>query len=145
VLDKVLAYVVRTDQHEPELLLFEHAGDPAAGVQVPAGTVEPGEAVETALWRELLEESGLQPPQVSLVARLGDFPQPDWGTIRHVFLLEAAGGLPVAWRHTVSGGGEDQGMIFEYYWAALSGPPQLAGNQDRYLSMIESKITRARS
>jgi ADP-ribose pyrophosphatase YjhB (NUDIX family) len=145
VLDKVLAYVVRTDQREPELLLFEHAGNPGAELQVPAGTVEPGEALQAALWRELFEESGLQPPQVSLLASLGAFPQPDWGTTRHVFLLQAAGGLPQTWQHVVTGGAGDAGMIFEYHWAALSGPPQLAGNQDRYLSMIASKITRARS
>ena len=145
MLNKVLAYVVRTENHEHQLLVFEHAGAPESGLQVPAGTVEPGEAIEAALWRELFEESGLQPPQVSLVARLGIFPQPEWGTTRHVFLLQAAASLPHTWQHIVSGGAEDNGMNFEYRWAALSEPPQLAGNQDRWLPMIESTFARARS
>ena len=56
---KVMAYVVRREAGGWQLLVFEHAGDPQAGVQVPAGTVEPGEPLETALWRELFEESGI--------------------------------------------------------------------------------------
>jgi 8-oxo-dGTP pyrophosphatase MutT (NUDIX family) len=39
-----------------ELLIFEH---PTAGRQLPAGSVEPGEELEAAVRREILEESGL--------------------------------------------------------------------------------------
>jgi ADP-ribose pyrophosphatase YjhB (NUDIX family) len=55
-LDKVTAFVTRSNPHGLLLLLFEH---PYAGVQIPAGTVEPGEAPEAAARREVGEETGL--------------------------------------------------------------------------------------
>ncbi|MFP4601167.1 MAG: NUDIX domain-containing protein [Persicimonas sp.] len=54
-LGKVTAFVV--SKGEPHrLLVFEH---PMAGIQLPAGTVEPGEDPVTAAAREVFEESGL--------------------------------------------------------------------------------------
>jgi NADH pyrophosphatase NudC (nudix superfamily) len=67
---KVMAYVVRQSADGRQLLVFEQDRDAEAGVQVPAGTVEDGEPIEAALWRELMEESGLQVPQVALVGKL---------------------------------------------------------------------------
>lgn len=54
---KVVGYVVRNRQ----LLVFTHDAIPleVAGVQVPAGTIEQGEAPEAAVVREVLEETGL--------------------------------------------------------------------------------------
>ena len=56
---KVLAYITRERDGRRELLTFTHRDHPEAGVQVPAGTVEPGQAIEAALFREIREESGL--------------------------------------------------------------------------------------
>lgn len=56
VLEKVTAFITRESDAGPDLLLFEH---PYAGVQIPAGTVEAGEAPEQAALREAAEESGL--------------------------------------------------------------------------------------
>lgn len=63
---KVVAYVVR----EGRLLVFTHDNLPieVAGVQVPAGTIEPGEAPETAALREVFEETGIA---ASIVRPLG--------------------------------------------------------------------------
>lgn len=55
-LEKVTLFITRETPGGRELLLFEH---PTAGVQIPAGTVEEGEAVEAAALREAGEESGL--------------------------------------------------------------------------------------
>ncbi len=51
--DKVTAFVTNPSG---ALLLFAH---PYAGIQIPAGTVEPGETPETAVLREVAEETGL--------------------------------------------------------------------------------------
>ncbi len=65
---KVTAFVTRRapsgDGHE--LLVFRH---PDAGIQLPAGSVEPGESPAAAALREVEEETGLRETQ--LVAHLG--------------------------------------------------------------------------
>ncbi len=55
-LEKVVAFITRETAHGPDLLLFEH---PYAGIQIPAGTVEIGEAPDAAALREGREETGL--------------------------------------------------------------------------------------
>ena len=57
VIQKVTAFIVRDRGGVKELLVFKH---PTAGVQIPAGTVEKGEDIETAVKRETYEETGLQ-------------------------------------------------------------------------------------
>ncbi len=57
VVQKVTAFIVRERNGVKELLVFKH---PTAGVQIPAGTVEKGEDIETAVRRETYEETGLQ-------------------------------------------------------------------------------------
>ena len=57
VVQKVTAFIVRERRGVKELLVFKH---PTAGVQIPAGTVEEGEDIETAVKREAYEETGLQ-------------------------------------------------------------------------------------
>lgn len=66
MLEKVTVFVTRAGMHGTELLLFEH---PYAGVQIPAGTVEDGEALHAAALREAAEETGLT--DLQLVADLG--------------------------------------------------------------------------
>ena len=56
VFEKVTAFVVRQSGASHDLLLFEH---PSAGIQIPAGSVELGEAARDAALREAREETGL--------------------------------------------------------------------------------------
>ena len=66
LLQKVAILVTRPGPSGPEVLVFEHVEIPA-GVQVPAGTVEPGEDVRLAAIRELAEESGIVVDEVDLL------------------------------------------------------------------------------
>ena len=56
-IQKVTAFITREKDVVKELLVFKH---PTAGIQIPAGTVEEGEDIETAVKREAYEETGLQ-------------------------------------------------------------------------------------
>ena len=67
---KVAAFITRGSDSALELLVIDH---PHAGIQLPAGTVEPDETPDAAVWREIREETGLT--AVRLVARLGGFEQ----------------------------------------------------------------------
>jgi 8-oxo-dGTP pyrophosphatase MutT (NUDIX family) len=73
-LGKVTAFITRPGPAGEELLLFQH---PYAGVQIPAGTVEPGETPEQAVLREAWEETGLEGLQILRSLGWQDEPCPD--------------------------------------------------------------------
>ncbi|MFJ3956279.1 GNAT family N-acetyltransferase [Arthrobacter sp. NPDC090010] len=95
---KVVGYVVRSGQ----LLVFAHDHIPleVGGVQVPAGTVEPGETAEAAVVREVFEETGLR---VRVIRYLGSEsydvrPAKSERHIRYFFHLEPVDReSPVRW------------------------------------------------
>ncbi|MFN3707251.1 GNAT family N-acetyltransferase [Microcella sp.] len=85
---KVVAYVV----HHDKLLVFTHDDVPVevAGVQVPAGTIEPGEDPAYAVVREVREETGIE---TRVVGKLGVEQYDVWPSKaelheRHFFLLQ---------------------------------------------------------
>ncbi|WP_396906972.1 NUDIX domain-containing protein [Mycolicibacterium phlei] len=85
---KVVGYVVQDEQ----LLVFAHDDVPleVAGIQVPAGSVEPGEEPADAVVREVAEETGID---VRVVASLGTGEFDVWPSKpevheRHFFQLE---------------------------------------------------------
>ena len=97
---KVVAYIT----HESRLLVFSHADEPAAGIQVPAGTVEPDEPPDVAVRREAWEETGLADLEVVrlLGTRIWHPPHSDGPvqrTFYHLRLAATAGEPPVAWEH----------------------------------------------
>jgi 8-oxo-dGTP pyrophosphatase MutT (NUDIX family) len=59
--EKVTAFLTRDGAGGRQLLVFRHpaAGNGAASIQLPAGTVEPGEDPAAAVARELEEETGV--------------------------------------------------------------------------------------
>ena len=61
IVQKVTAFIIRERNGVKELLVFKH---PTAGVQIPAGTVEKDEDIETAVKRETYEETGLRSVEI---------------------------------------------------------------------------------
>jgi 8-oxo-dGTP pyrophosphatase MutT (NUDIX family) len=131
---KVLAYITRRREGGRQLLVFTHRDYPEAGVQVPAGTVERGEEVEHALFREVREETGLV--GLKLTRKLAEHREMPWKQIRHVFHLAAPSNAPDRWTHVVQGRGEDAGVVFECAWVTLDADVELAGNQHQWLEAL---------
>lgn len=75
---KVTCFITRTIDRRFELLLFNH---PHVGVQIPAGTVEPGEAIDAAARREAAEESGMADLVIDRILGEADDPPPQGYTL----------------------------------------------------------------
>ena len=134
VIEKAYGFVLRERAAGPELLVFEHAGQPEAGLQVPGGTVEDGEAPLTAVAREVLEESGLALSGWEAAATLEHAAVPGSGTPGpqrwHCFATTPATALPDAWRFAPRGSAGERELRFDYRWIALAGGELLAGQQE---------------
>lgn len=131
---KVCAYITRADG---KLLVFEGAGH--EGLQVPKGTVEAGEDPREALFREVVEESGLGAlNSTSHVAtdvwtrRLS----PHKRYVRHFYHATVYEPRD-SWTHVVTGDGEEAGEAFEYQWVDPAGVDQeFALALDDYLPAV---------
>ena len=123
---KVYAYITQGD----DVLVFRHVDAPEAGIQVPGGTVQPGESLPDAVLREAFEETGL--PGLRIVAELGE----SWLEVaeggkrgdlrhRHFFHLRCATPLPATWQHA-EGDPSDGGppILFEFFWLPLTEAPE---------------------
>jgi 8-oxo-dGTP pyrophosphatase MutT (NUDIX family) len=94
---KVLTYIT----HAQRLLVFRQPLAPHQGIQVPGGSVEPGETLAEAALREAREETGLS--NLTLAAQLGSAVyelQVDVGPahLRHFFHLVADGSPQPRWQ-----------------------------------------------
>ena len=136
---KVQCYITRLRASTSQVLVFEHVDFPEAGIQVPGGSIDPGETASEAALREAWEESGL--PGLRVKRYIGAFCW--WYEAlkeeheRHVFHLETSQPLPERWQHTVSAGEGDKGLRFAYYWLdAAAATHALSGDQGEYLQYI---------
>ena len=128
--EKVLLYVTRGYD---DLLVLEHTADyPEAGVQVPAGGVDPGECPEAAAIRELFEETGLRAGTPAVYLQSCWWPNPEAPSrVRHYYWVAVPAATSAAWAHVVSGGDHDEGMTFDLSFRPLSNPALLLGEGPR--------------
>jgi 8-oxo-dGTP pyrophosphatase MutT (NUDIX family) len=135
---KVICYIVR----DGRLLVFKHLDEPwdESGLQVPAGTIQPGESAEAAAVREAFEETGLT--ALRLVRKVGvthyDMaPYRPEIHHRHVFHLEVDGMTPERWVSTEDD--PDEGPApkrFECYWIPLTQGHSLSAGQGALLGEL---------
>lgn len=147
VKQKVVAYITWRNA----LLVFSHPDFPEAGIQAPAGTIEPGELPEAAVLREAYEETGLG--GLRLVAPLGKhhYDMSSFGRDevhhRYFFHLRCAETPPHSWRHLEEYALEGaEPIIFEFFWAALpAGVPPLIAGHDAFLPVLLQRMGLASS
>ena len=111
---KSFSYVIRASQTGPELLVFDSLEEP--GLEVPKGSVQPGETPAQAADREILEESGLT--GLTLIRELGVTLWQD--EEQHFFLFRADMPWPDRFEHVVTGQDGDRGMRYQYHWIAVT-------------------------
>lgn len=115
---KAFAYITWTNR----LLVFTHVGIPEAGVQVPAGTIRPGEAPSDAVVREAVEETGWKHYRKVEALGCALFDCRLFGKAelheRHFFHLQAEGTPPLRFRHyeTDPEGAPGSRLLFELFW-----------------------------
>ncbi|MFC7366638.1 MULTISPECIES: NUDIX hydrolase [Bhargavaea] len=137
---KVLAYITRGDGPGQQLLVYTMKDHPESGVQVPGGTIDRGELLMDALYREIEEETGILKDDLVLIGKLAKntyFPRHrDRKYERTIFQLEYKGNGPDEWEHTVTGEGKDQGLELQIRWMPLSDIPDLAEKQDMAIDAL---------
>jgi 8-oxo-dGTP pyrophosphatase MutT (NUDIX family) len=114
---KVVLYVT----HEDTLLVFREPAYPHIALQVPGGTVEPDEEIETAARRELLEETGLADISslISLGSRAYEFHSKGRACrhTRHHFHITLPGVPRERWSHWEQDSSLGLGPIeFDLFW-----------------------------
>lgn len=136
---KVVAYITRGD----ELLVFSQPNGTEAGIQVPVGTMEPGETPEAAVLREAFEETGLA--GLEIVSFLGEreIHTRRYDKIelhhRYFFHLTCTQDAPEQWEHeeTDPNGGSDEQIILALYWVKFPQElPELADEQGALLDRL---------
>ncbi|MFC6904140.1 NUDIX hydrolase [Halalkalicoccus tibetensis] len=134
---KAYAYVTRANGDGRELLVFRERADPDAGIQVPKGGIDDGEAPCRAVRRELREEAGLEHDRPVYHVASDRYRRDDGKRVaRHFFhfpVEESRDG----WDHEVTGGGEDDGLVYELSWSPLPLSSGLAAGMDAYVPLVE--------
>jgi 8-oxo-dGTP pyrophosphatase MutT (NUDIX family) len=136
---KACAYITRNGS---ELLVFEGPGHD--GLQIPKGTVEPGESPREALFREVVEESGLatiESPQhlvTDVWTRRESPPKRYVRAFFHVPVHESRD----TWTHTVTGSGAERGREFEFSWVERPTDAAFALDLDDYIHALPGAETR---
>ncbi len=122
-----------------QLAVFRHPDfeSMTLGVQVPGGTIEPGEPPQMGALREAFEESGLV--NFARVRHLMTDCWKGWDGLRerHFYQLEAKLPIPDTWNHTVSSGELDEGMVFAYRWVTVDEARTLLSHMGDYLHLLE--------
>jgi 8-oxo-dGTP pyrophosphatase MutT (NUDIX family) len=132
---KAYGYVTRIKQGKIQLLVFQHPFA-EAGIQIPKGTVNLNEDTRNAVIREIEEETGLRNFIVEdLIAE--DFWENDDGAIHNRFFYKLkVNDVEDKWDYQPSGGGEEEGLIFHYFWISSECEVELIKGHGDYLNLI---------
>lgn len=134
---KAYAYVTRANGDGRELLVFRERSDPDAGIQVPKGGIDDGEVPCRAVRRELAEEAGLEHDRPVYHVASDRYRRDDGKRVARHFFHFPVEEPRDAWDHEVTGGGEDDGLVYELSWRPLPLSSRLAAGMDAYVPLVE--------
>lgn len=138
MIEKALIYA--TSSHG--LLVFDEPDFPHVPIQIPGGTIEPGEDTFAAARREFHEETGLAPdaPFNHLGTTLYDFTRDGIAHThqRHFFHVSLTSNLPETWNHIEKTPSDGSGpILFHFFWLSLeSAQTRLGLDMDQYITQV---------
>jgi 8-oxo-dGTP pyrophosphatase MutT (NUDIX family) len=144
---KAIAYITRETDEGTELLLLYHPDHPEAGIQVPAGTLEPDEPVLDGARREAFEETGLD--ALDLVGVLGEceVDARAWGRneIQHRWFVHfrCPQPTPMQWDHWEEDPSDAPGtrIRFTLKWTRLDRPlPEIVASFAAYFDELRDSL-----
>jgi 8-oxo-dGTP diphosphatase len=131
------------------LLLFTHPESPEAGIQVPAGSMNPGEKPRDGALREACEETGLTSLRAGRFLGRQILDARPYGreeyNDRWFFHILCDGEVPDTWTHGEADASDGTpGFIpFAFFWADLaSGIPPLIADHDRFIAELIQSVSR---
>lgn len=140
--EKAHVYIV----HGGRLLVLREIGHADSGVQVPGGTLDPGESPEAGARREVAEETGREDLVIDgyLGSHIWNY---QWRHVagryrRHFFFGRFRGAVPERWSHwemTPSDGGAPFAMQF-YFVPFATGRPRLSLGYGGKLPTLRSRL-----
>lgn len=133
---KAYAYVTRPNGDGRQLLVFRERSDPAAGVQVPKGGIDDGEAPDRAVRRELREEAGIEHDRPVYHLASDRCRRSDGKRVARHFFHFPVDESRDEWAHEVTGDGEDCGLVYDLFWRPLPLSARLATGMDAYLPLL---------
>ncbi|QHE51772.1 NUDIX domain-containing protein [Pontibacillus sp. HMF3514] len=134
-IQKAYGYITREKKGKPQVLVFQ-LPIPEAGIQIPKGTVKEGEAPEQAVVREMKEETGLHNLSLKgLIAK--DMWKADDGALHERFFYHfSAPNTKEEWSFNPTGGGEEDGLTFRFFWISGVHGIQLIRGHGDYLGEV---------
>ena len=128
---KACAYITRDGS---ELLVFE--GPEHDGLQIPKGTVEPGERPREAVYREAMEESGLAAFEAPRHLTTDVWTRRTGRRYVRSFYHARVHEPRDSWTHVVTGAAEERGAEYEFSWVALPTTEPFALDLDDHLQLL---------
>ncbi len=140
---KVFAYITNGRR----LLLLGHPDHPDAGIQVPAGTMRPGESIRDAVRREGTEETGLTGLIVRAVLGKRSVDMRPFGRnelhLRTFVHLVCRDATPDSWEHWERDpeGQPGEQIRFRLYWVSLDQPlPELIAGHGAFIPALRRAL-----
>jgi 8-oxo-dGTP pyrophosphatase MutT (NUDIX family) len=119
---KVRGYILRlTPEGSTQVLVLKRIQRVESELQVPGGTVDPGENYLHALNREIYEETGkrFEGAWRKVTTQLVDRPKRLTKQFEIAYYQFIAYKNVPSWRHVVTGAGSDKDAVFELSWVGI--------------------------
>ncbi|OXS59576.1 8-oxo-dGTP pyrophosphatase MutT (NUDIX family) [Bacillus sp. V-88] len=133
---KAYAYVTRVRDGRLQVLVFQHKDIPEAGIQIPKGTVKEEEDTYSAVIREVKEETGIQKFEVEKLIS-ADFWRNDDGAMHNRYFYKIVCNEKAdAWEYNPTGGGEEDGLTFQFFFISSDEEVELIRGHADYLNLV---------